>query len=533
MKKWPSGSRISTGCGPATFSSAIVRHYERAGVIDASAAGVSRTRGRACTRALRERTPRSSTCARRWPFSTRTAARATRGCAGSCIGCANRRSTCRRGAPSSSPTSMRSSSWPTRSTATPGARTRRGGAAIARCAWPTGPRARAPRAAAWRSRSGWPTPACACTVWLLASALAMQGDMDAGKALTQQGLVEARALGLRANEESLLNTLIVIANMQGDVMGNLELSRQKRDINREMGDRRAEAIALLNLGVAWLKLGDLDQAQRYAQDGLRMLRANGDRVTEGSALCTLSDAALPASARSAPVRALAGRGARANACAIARSMPSKRGQAELALGRSADARATFAQIGTARPARSTAPGSTMRPPVSRRSRSPRATMRPRCARSRRSWAICRAAARWWAPSSRAWIELTCHRVLARLRVRWAPASGRRAHEGLEAQAATIPDATLRRRFLEDIPYHREIASTWAALQERPATATIEPCRAALQCEISRSAAGSPRGGSRGCTSPSHRPDGGWLPSPRPSSRGSRTRRATHSRTSPS
>jgi hypothetical protein len=47
---------------------------------------------------------------------------------------------------------------------------------------------------------------------------------------------------------------------------------------------------------------------------------------------------------------------------------------------------------------------------------------------------------------------------------------RRAREGLEAQASTIPDAVLRRRFLEDIPYHREIASSWAALQERSATA---------------------------------------------------------------
>ena len=72
----------------------------------------------------------------------------------------------------------------------------------------------------------------------------------------------------------------------------LDLSRRNLLINREIGDRRSEAIALSNLGVAWLELGDLAQARRDSQESLRMLRANGDRVIEGSTLCNLSDLAL-------------------------------------------------------------------------------------------------------------------------------------------------------------------------------------------------------------------------------------------------
>ena len=303
-------------------------------------------------------------------------------------------------------------------------------------------------------------------VRLLASALAMQGHIDAGKALTEQGLAEARARGLRGNEESLLNTLVVIANMQGDVMGNLELSRQSVRLNREIGDRRAEAVALSNLGVAWLELGDLEQAQRYAHEALPLLRANGDRVIEGSALCTLSEAALL-------------RGDAAAALGFARSAIEilvashardrevdallKRGQAELALGRTGEARATFARMrelareidsawqhdataGLAQVALAEGDTATALREIEAIAAlvsgggSLVGTVKPRL------------------------IELTCHRALARAGDARAGAWLARAHEGLEAQAATIPEPSLRARFLDGIPYHREIA---AALATQP------------------------------------------------------------------
>jgi hypothetical protein len=35
-----------------------------------------------------------------------------------------------------------------------------------------------------------------------------------------------------------------------------------------------------------------------------------------------------------------------------------------------------------------------------------------------------------------------------------------AHATLQEQAAKIPDETMRRSFLENVPYHREIVAAW-------------------------------------------------------------------------
>jgi hypothetical protein len=65
------------------------------------------------------------------------------------------------------------------------------------------------------------------------------------------------------------------------------------------------------------------------------------------------------------------------------------------------------------------------------------------------------------------IELTCYRVLTRTGDERAGAWLSRAHSGLDVQAATIADAALRRRFLDGIPHHREIAAAWRREVSRP------------------------------------------------------------------
>ena len=60
------------------------------------------------------------------------------------------------------------------------------------------------------------------------------------------------------------------------------------------------------------------------------------------------------------------------------------------------------------------------------------------------------------------VEWTCHRVLASAGDRGRAAEWlARAHEALQAQAATITDAALRQGFLRNIPVHREIVAAWA------------------------------------------------------------------------
>ena len=59
------------------------------------------------------------------------------------------------------------------------------------------------------------------------------------------------------------------------------------------------------------------------------------------------------------------------------------------------------------------------------------------------------------------VEWTCHRVLASAGDPRAAEWLARAHEALQAQAATIADAELRQGFICNIPVHREIAAAWA------------------------------------------------------------------------
>ncbi len=63
------------------------------------------------------------------------------------------------------------------------------------------------------------------------------------------------------------------------------------------------------------------------------------------------------------------------------------------------------------------------------------------------------------------IEMTCYRVLAGTGGAGDPRAAEwltRAHLAVQAQAATIADAALRRGFLHHIPHHREIIAAWAA-----------------------------------------------------------------------
>jgi class 3 adenylate cyclase/tetratricopeptide (TPR) repeat protein len=302
---------------------------------------------------------------------------------------------------------------------------------------------------------------------VLASALAMEGNLEGGKTLARLGLADAREHGLRANEEALLNTLIVVANMQGDVMGNLDLSRQNLLINREIGDRRSEAIALSNLGVAWLELGELEQARRDSEEALGMLQTNGDRVIEGATLCNLSDLALMRNDQSAAV-ALARSALDILIATQARDRELdarlRLGQAELALGHHEAARQAFEQ------------------------------MRRRAAEIDSPWQHDAAAglaqvALAQGDDTQAFrelevvldhlarggtlvgtvkprlIELTCYKVLTQACDPSAANWLGRAHAALQAQAMTIPDADLCRGFLQNIPYHREIVSAFEALTD--------------------------------------------------------------------
>ena len=64
------------------------------------------------------------------------------------------------------------------------------------------------------------------------------------------------------------------------------------------------------------------------------------------------------------------------------------------------------------------------------------------------------------------IDLTCYQVLRAANDPRAAHVLATAHATLQAQAAKITDMAMRRSFLENVPYHREIVAAWAEAQAR-------------------------------------------------------------------
>jgi class 3 adenylate cyclase/tetratricopeptide (TPR) repeat protein len=300
----------------------------------------------------------------------------------------------------------------------------------------------------------------------VASALGRLGDAAAGKELAQDGLAAARAQGLRHIEARLLNTLSIIADIQGDLMTTLETVQQTLLIDRELGDRRSQASSLCNLGNAWLALGDHTQARRHLEEGLRLHRAVGNRAAESSPLINLSrlalrqgdDALALAHAQSAVDIAVAVQERRYEADALCWL-----GHAELALGRHAAAVAAFER----------AHAVALALDDNIRYDAAAGLARVVLAQGDVAGALLHleellihlaGGGTLDGTEARQLVRLICHDVLQRAGDPRASGLLASAHTELQDRAATITDATLRHRFLNDIPEHREIVATWTAFR---------------------------------------------------------------------
>ena len=303
---------------------------------------------------------------------------------------------------------------------------------------------------------------------MLATTQAIKGDLAAGKQLTQETLVEVRALGLRRVEASCLNTLGIIARAQADTMAMHELLQQGLVATQATADRRAEAIALGSVGVSWLNLGALSQARSDMEEGLRLIRVNGDRAAECSLLCALS---VLARFQGDHVRALElAQMALKMALAVrARSWEvaslCRLGEAELSLGRYAAAAQAFEQsravaISIDSALQHDAAAGLARVALAQGdSAAAIQAVDPLLALDAETGSVGGALVGCEFPRL---IELTCHNVLVRAGDPRAAVWLRRAHEALQASAARITDAGLRQSFLQNIPHLREIVAAWSA-----------------------------------------------------------------------
>jgi len=242
------------------------------------------------------------------------------------------------------------------------------------------------------------------------------------------------------------------------------MSRQSLLIDRELGNRQTEAIALSNLGISWLMVGEHTQARYNLDEGLRLASSVGYRNLEPYLLSGLSRLALW---QGDDAVALAHAQAALNA-AIALQDPLMEaealvglGNAELALGRHAAATAAFER---SRVVARTIDSEEQYDAAAGLARVALAQGGVAAALVHVESLLTHLAgggtlAGTYSPLL---IQLSCHHVLVRAGDPRAAELLDTAHSELQSRAAAITDATLRHSFLDNIPEHREIIAAWAA-----------------------------------------------------------------------
>jgi predicted ATPase len=302
----------------------------------------------------------------------------------------------------------------------------------------------------------------------LAGALFNLGEQDRAAEMVELALSEARALGALRVEAQLVNMLGIFAAAGDDVLRSLVCSRRHLELQRLLGNRVMETIALANIGTNVLDLGAYAEAEQYLEEALRLARVVGPRESEGWALYLLSTVALCsgrhvealAAARSALEIAMAGK------------LPSRQvgamlavGEAELALGRFDEAMHSFERATDVADVIS----------ITERFDAMAGQARVALARGDPSDALHRIAplvdhVLAGKPLTHAEVPRlilwTCYRVLA------ANGDGRAdsmldiAHTNLQERAGSISDEAYRRSFLDKIAEHRDTVVAWKMREER-------------------------------------------------------------------
>ncbi len=301
-----------------------------------------------------------------------------------------------------------------------------------------------------------------------AVAMAFGGQPLDGRALAEDGLARARAADSKAMQSRFARALVLCADVMGHRSVRLAYCMTDLECTRQTGDRRGEAVALINAGEITADLGCLDQARGYLEDALKLNRTLGNREAEGITLAVLSDLAwrqeedalalTRAEAAVAILREIASRFHLANALWSL-------GNAELALGRYDAAMAAFRE------------SEALSPETGQRDVAINALEgQARVGLARRHVHV---AARLVdellsvagvagpvGDGARDALAGTNDHVVRLTMVRvWLAMGDPRSHPMLGAasrllhdEAATIDDPVHRRRFLEDIPEHRALVA---------------------------------------------------------------------------
>jgi class 3 adenylate cyclase/tetratricopeptide (TPR) repeat protein len=257
----------------------------------------------------------------------------------------------------------------------------------------------------------------------LGMATGLMGDYPASQNYYEKSLEITQKIGFHAGEGYVLGNLGWVAGMQGDFLTARTYASQAIRIGREAGSRVSELYGLINLSSYSCALGENEAALSYAGQALELGRAIQDRGGETWAL-TVQGHAFTALNR-IPEASLAYQ--------TALEIRTELGQAALAC----EPRAGLARIALAQenlPA-ALAHISTVLDFLDSGG-SLNGTEEPLR------------------------VFLTCYQVLQAAGDSRAAQILAAAYQHLSQQADKITDQAARRRFLENIPYHRQILDAW-------------------------------------------------------------------------
>ena len=124
----------------------------------------------------------------------------------------------------------------------------------------------------------------------LAIILGDLGDLERGREYALQALEIARSVGDRYAQSRILGILSNAHMNLGQFSQALDAALEALHLDRQTGDRQDETHRLDSLGYLFLRLGDLDQAQNYYLDALNLGLEIGDRDVQKfaySGLCLI------------------------------------------------------------------------------------------------------------------------------------------------------------------------------------------------------------------------------------------------------
>ena len=255
---------------------------------------------------------------------------------------------------------------------------------------------------------------------------AAQGDFAAAEPHQEKAIAIAREIGDRHIEAGTLTNFAETARLQADYDTARARQSEALKLSTDVGDRFTAAFAHVNLALIANNLGNHTAARNYAEQALPLVRAINDRYGQASALTNLGHA---------------------NAAL---------GNAAAAMDNYREARDLFDAIGMHHSSTE---------PIAGLARLALASGEVMSA-SRHVAAILSHLDHGGAidgTDEPLRVYLTCYRVLDALGDPRAISTIETAWKSLQQKAARLPDEAARRRFLEDVPYHREIASAWGTL----------------------------------------------------------------------